>query len=92
MRLKVFGWLVKVNYIDLSETHNVGYYDFAKKQIYIHNKLSAKEKLATLIHELFHASLDRMAFNQTKIDHDLQEILVENLTQVLVENFKLTKK
>jgi len=60
--------------------------NFKKKIIRI-----ADGEMSTLIHEIFHATLYEMNFAQV-LEDDIEELLVENLSQVVAKNFTLKVK
>lgn len=45
-----------------------------------------------LIHELIHAVFERSSLNQCNISHDVQEIVCDQVSKFLNENFKILKK
>lgn len=45
-----------------------------------------------LLHELFHAVFNRASLIQCHITGDAQEIIVDQFSKFIVENFKLVKK
>ena len=90
MKFLIFGRTVPVK-VDprLVESDVLGIYDPVRKEILIKPGLTGQLHLETVIHEFFHATWDRMGFNQTSVHSDLQELLSENLTIALIENFKV---
>ena len=68
------------------------YYDPERKVIYVSNKIKGQLRKQTILHELLHAIWDRIGFNQMAIPIDTQELLVENISQCICENFTMTYK
>jgi hypothetical protein len=71
-----------------------GLCDFESKSIYIGVKAHKTRKSleATFIHELFHAVLFENCLDQTDLDKNLHEIIVESLSRFVVDKFVLNLK
>lgn len=94
-RYTIFGKTIRVFYkigpLNKEDTLR-GYYDPENKVIYIDARQSRQEQLQTTIHELVHGLVDRLGFHQTNFDHNLEELLCENVAEMLLENFNISKK
>lgn len=89
--VNVLGVKVKISHVKMDEGY-LGLY-FPDEDVIQINKECPKEKLPeTIIHELFHATFKRSALDQCQISHDAQEIIVEQFSKVICENFRLVKK
>lgn len=89
----VFGQKIKVKLVDeLYHPDNgaplYGLFDPDKNMIYVRNDLTAKQKEATLAHELGHALMFRLGIAQTTLSLDLHEIIVEGFGNFIAENYK----
>ena len=84
--LNIFGQEIKVEIEDLSANGFAGQYDFDNKKISIDT--NCKEKLATYFHECLHGCWYRLGIHQTKIPHEVHEIVVEGFSRFLEENFE----
>jgi Zn-dependent peptidase ImmA (M78 family) len=71
---------------------NDGLCDFETKTIYINNNLSNDLIKRTLIHECFHAVMFECGIHCAKISEDLEEIIVENLSNFLIDSFIIRNK
>ncbi len=88
MKFIIYGAVVPVVEDDtLKEVECMGAYDPDQKKISVCPDLKSREKLHTCLHEMFHATWDRVGLNQTSIPRDLQEIICETFATVLLENF-----
>jgi hypothetical protein len=85
MTLKILGLEVPVTIEHIENSSLAGYYDFETHKIVISK--DDKHKFATMAHEMFHAAWNRCGFNQAGIPHSVQEIIVEQFSVVLAENF-----
>lgn len=92
--LSVFGLNVPVKEEKglLQERGLAAYYSVDKKYMAIDPSIKGEEYTATILHELFHSVFFRIGFEQVRISHDVHELLAENFSRVLVENFKITRK
>jgi len=94
MKLKIFGVTVPVKeYKNLIQERGWGgFYDIEEKAIYLDPTLTKEEKMQTLLHEFFHGVMFRTAMHQTKIPHEVFEIIVDNLATAMIENFHIRPK
>lgn len=91
-KLRVFGLVIPVFRVNgLLEDGAFGYYEDEHKFIAIDARLRGEDEIHTLIHELFHAALDRIHAQQQMPD-PFAEIVVENLTVALLENFRVRSR
>lgn len=70
---------------DLHEDEPCGFYCYSTKRIFVDVRQSYKDKKATLIHEALHALLHRVSINQTKLNSEVEEIIVESISTWLME-------
>lgn len=89
--IQVFGLSIPIveNSQELRNTNLLGVYDKENKVIHMANSISKDKE--TLIHEIFHAVFHRTGLNQS-ISHELEEVIVENMSVALCENFNLRLK
>ena len=85
-KINVFGRNIAVKEADIEGF--MGIFDGVKKEITINNKLSKKDYVPTLLHEMGHALFDRAGLRQS-IPNELEEIVVEQFSDMINENFKL---
>lgn len=92
-RLKVFGLLIPVfKMVGLMDQESMyGYYESEAKYIGVDSKLKGVTLEHTVIHEMFHSVLDRLHI-QHQLDEKFVEIIVENLTLALIDNYKVQYK
>lgn len=90
--LNVFGWAIPVYKVkDLVKEGAYGLYDDTAKYIMIDDGLNSELTEHSIIHEMFHATLDRLHC-QVQLDEKFVEVIVENLSVALMENFKVSPK
>lgn len=87
--LTIFGQVVPVFIVPLEKAG--GYYYPTEKKIEIDSSLPDQDFPRALLHEIFHATFDRVSFSQA-IPSELEEVLVDTLSKVVVENFTLKQK
>jgi hypothetical protein len=89
VKLKVFGLDVKLVFRPIMDTMNLhGYFDPVKLEIVIDSKQSKKDQMSTLIHEICHTLAYRLGWKQS-ISQQMEEMLCEQISTVLMENFDL---
>lgn len=91
--LNIFGKKIPVKVIkNLKSDQSVhGLYSTFKKIILIAEDQTKDEAIMTLIHEIVHGIFDRAGLNQA-ISHELEEIIAEQISVVINENFILNFK
>ncbi len=89
--LKIFGLKIKVVFKSLDEGA-LGLYHFEGPLIEIEKNQKGDKLDLTVLHELFHAAFDRSGLNQCNISHDAQELICEQFSKAVVENFKITPR
>jgi Zn-dependent peptidase ImmA (M78 family) len=64
---------------------------FHRDKFFIEVDASLKDKdlMLTVIHECFHALVQRAGVYQSGLTHEVEEILAEQLSIMIVENFKI---
>jgi Zn-dependent peptidase ImmA (M78 family) len=92
--INIYGWDIPIKKMKgLIEAQGVyGYYDPVARLIAIDASLKKCDYISTLIHEIVHAMFHRAGLHQTKISSSLEEIICEQVSTVLTENFSLTGK
>ena len=55
-------------------------------RIEIDDSLKGDDLKITVCHEIAHAVLLRLGFENTSLPHELEELIVDNIAKVLVEN------
>jgi len=69
-----------------------GLFDANSMRIELEKKTSMKNKEHTLIHELGHAMFYRMSLGQTRIDPQIEEIIVNSNATMIQELFNIRFK
>lgn len=87
----VFGRTVPVRYEELASNES-GEYDTDTKEIKISSSLTGDELTITEVHELFHATWDRIGLDQARLAIEIEEVIVQNFATVVVENYQLTRR
>lgn len=86
--LNIFGktWQIKhVSDFDNFPYHGLCVWD--KYEIHIRKDLKDEAYWSCYFHEVFHAIWHTTGLNQTDIDRNIQEVIVENFSAWLAENF-----
>jgi hypothetical protein len=94
--LKVFGQKVKIRFV-VNLMHNNrfvwGLYSYDEKTIFLADQLKEKKNIAvyqeTLFHELIHAAFHILGYSQTSLSSDLEELIAENVSKVVLSNFRI---
>jgi Zn-dependent peptidase ImmA (M78 family) len=91
--MKVFGALVPVYRLEnlLNAEGMYGFYDPEGKYIAVDAALEGDILEHTIIHEMMHAVFDRLHIDQ-QMERSFVEVVVENLSVALLENFEVEKK
>lgn len=76
---------------DLVRSGIIGNCDKLKKVIMLDDSLKGDDYWSTLLHEIFHAVFHELSFIQA-ISPDLEEVVIDNLANAVVKNYKLTRK
>lgn len=92
--IKIYGWDIPIKkQKGLTESAGfLGYYDYEARHIVIDAAIPKEHYMSTLLHEIIHALFHRAGLHQAKIPESLEEIICEQVSTVLTENFKLTGK
>lgn len=69
-----------------------GAYYPSKEEIHVDKNLSEEDKTHTEVHELFHATVNRAGLINTSITPDVWEVIVDQFSTVLNDNYKLIRK
>jgi len=93
MKFNVFGMKVPVfKQVGLTEnTDWMGYFDPIKKSIVIDAALKGEEYQVTIIHEFLEAVWFRNSFNLA-INNETKEVIIDQISKALIENFKISIK
>lgn len=70
----------------------LGEYKLDEKKIVIDSTLKGEELIYTYLHELIHATADRLGWHNTSLTHDFEEILADNIPRMILENFEVKCK
>jgi len=89
--LTVFGWKIPILRLPTIKDNMYGFYDDEAKVIVVDETLKGRELVETMIHEMFHATLDRL-YVHAQLDDKFAEVIVEGLTIAIVENFEVKPK
>lgn len=87
--ITIFGLKVQIKMVDLTGQDYDGLYNGNTQTIYIEKTLKGKLLQKVLVHEVLHAALDRIGAHQMQISRDAEEVICEQLSVFLVENFNL---
>lgn len=92
--LNVFGKEVPiVRTKNLAIEHNVmGQFHRDKFFIEIDHSLSENDFMLTLLHELCHSLVQRAGLYQSGLPHEIEEIIAEQMSIAITENFTLKPK
>jgi hypothetical protein len=84
--VKVLGetWRVK-RVPGLIEKGYYGLASFKNRQIQLDKSLKGEELLQTFLHELGHAIFSEVGIHLTSVNHDIEEIIVDNFGKVLAK-------
>jgi len=86
--LNIFGKGFPVLRQDILESHDaLGLFDNDK--IIVDISLSGLEEIATELHEVIHAVAERSGLTRTSIHPDLWEVICENISRAMVENYDI---
>lgn len=88
----VLGKKVKVIFRDMNEEGVCGHFIYGEDLIEINNKLTSETQEITIMHELIHSVFARSGVHNAKISADIEEIICDQVSKVILENFKLVKK
>jgi len=83
--LTIFGTKIKVVKDDLIVHGILGKYSPTEQTIYIDKSLRGKEFISTLMHEIGHATFHVLGYHQTTLTLDMEELIVDNLSNVFCE-------
>lgn len=84
--VNVFGLKVRIKHVDMSDTRNLGVYDYEKKEIRIEQSLTGNAFWNVYFHECVHAMFDRLGYNQTTMTSNEQELFCEHIATLMSEN------
>lgn len=90
--IQIYGWDIPIKKMKGLIANNgvYGYYDPVARIIAVDSGLKKSEYMSTLLHEIIHALFHRAGLHQSRISTSLEEIICEQVSTVLTENFNLT--
>lgn len=88
-KIKIHGLTIIIEEGDF-DANWMGYYEIESQTIRIRKDLSVDDKWETLFHELGHAIIRTLRFNQA-ISQQLEEVMVDNFGMVFKDFLKNTK-
>lgn len=88
----VLGKKVKVIFRDMTEENVCGHFIHSEDLIEINNQVIPELQEITIMHELIHSVFARAGIHNAKISADIEEIIADQVSKVILENFKLVKK
>jgi len=88
----IFGVKYRIKIVDLSGSEHDAIIDHTSKIVLMDKKLKGEKFCETLVHELGHAMFETTGLNQTSISADLQEVIVENFSKFMIQNFDIKLK
>lgn len=89
--INVLGRKIKIEFKEIDEKYCGLYYDDIGL-IEVNSNLSKEKSDITICHELIHSVFFRSGLDQTAIGHDLQEIICDQVSKVICENYTLKRK
>ena len=89
--LKILGRKIPVKVTKDLDNSFAGLYKFKEKEILIQEGQTKNDAVMTLIHEMFHALSHRAGIAQV-ISPEMDEIIAEQVSIMIHENFNLTLK
>lgn len=91
--IDIYGWTVSIENVEglIENNSSQGEYCSESKTIKIDKSLTGYDYQVCLIHECLHALFDRLSFNQA-IEIGLEEVMCDNLSKWLIENFRIETK
>lgn len=89
MKFSIFGKVITLHVEDIDEGF-AGLFIPDENKIKINSKYD--KKFDTMLHEFLHAVWFRCGINQAQIPHEVQEIIVENFSVAISENFLTIQK
>lgn len=90
--LNIFGKKIKVKTVKgLREQGIAGLFSPSSLEILISEEQTKECAIETLIHEVVHSVINRTGINQS-LSHELEEVICENVSKAICENFKLALK
>lgn len=88
-KMKVFGKIIPVFKVKGLIAQDVyGYYSEEHEQIGVDADIKGDVLEHTVIHEMFHAVLDRLHCQQ-QMPPEFVEVIVENLAQSIIDNYSV---
>ena len=99
MNINVFGEKIKIKFAP-NLYHNGkpvwGLYSYNEKTIFIEEMLTKKgnevQYFETLIHELIHAMSHVLSYHQTSLTGDMEELIADNVSKMILSTFDISEK
>jgi len=89
--LNIFGQKTPVKVTKELPDHLAGIYRIREKDILISEGQTKDDAIMTMLHELTHAVFRRAGLSQS-VEHDLEEVIAEQMSIAIHENFNLSLK
>lgn len=87
----VLGQKIKVRHVKMEDGF-LGLFWSDDNRIDINIDCPREKIPETICHELFHSAFKRAGLDQCMVSHDAQELICEQFSKVITENFRLIKK
>lgn len=94
--IKVKSFNVLGSFVEVKKVKNLlndkfiyGRYNSIERTIQIDASLKGMQKDHVLIHELIHATLHRIGFENTGLLPELEELIADNIARTITENAKI---
>lgn len=91
MKKNIMGKDVEYVFIDLGEEAD-GYFSPEDSIIMIDENIKGDYKKQVILHEEFHVVLDQIGFNETSINENVEEMIVETLSRFVIDNYHLNER
>lgn len=88
----VLGKKVKVVFRDMTNEGVCGHFVYGDDLIEINNTLNSETQEITIMHELIHSVFARAGIHNARVSGDIEEIIADQVSKVILENFKLVKR
>lgn len=90
-KVDIFGKTYTIHQGKMNDAY-AGLCDYQSQKITIHEQCKGDDFTATLIHEVLHAAFQRMSVKQTGLHSQAEELIVDQLANVMTENFRIKLK
>lgn len=90
--VSIFGLKYKIKIVDKVRGGGVAAVTYQDKIIEIRDDQSGIKFDECLLHEIIHATFDRIGIGCTKLAPDLEEVICDSIAKIIAENYKLVKR